>query len=209
MAKRESPKFTGIIIYRDPLGRFSVRYPKHWRFFELQGGPADSDEVSSRLLTSREGVGFAPDPQHPHTAFTVWVAPLEHAVVAEDVEELKEGVEAGLQALNECRVDDASEVVLGNLIKFERVYTFRERLGSNGSGALRRRKQWLLYVEKWLMCLTWQGSSPEEYQYWFAMANYSFLTFEIPEALWFATDRDLAGVHSAAASGRDQSRPPD
>jgi hypothetical protein len=50
------------------------------------------------------------------------------------------------------------------------------------------------------MCLTLHGSSPEENQYWFAMANYAFLTFEIPEALWFATDRDLAGLRRTGDS---------
>jgi hypothetical protein len=48
-------------------------------------------------------------------------------------------------------------------------------------------------VDKWQIALTYQGSSPEEYEYWFALANYSFATFTIPEALWFATDRDLIG----------------
>jgi len=32
------------------------------------------------------------------------------------------------------------------------------------------------------------------YDYWFAMANYSYATFHLPEALWFATDRDLVGA---------------
>lgn len=39
--------------------------------------------------------------------------------------------------------------------------------------------------------LVWQGSTVDEYDYWLPMGNYSYATFEIPEALWFATDRDL------------------
>jgi hypothetical protein len=107
--------------------------------------------------------------------------------VAEDLEHLRLGVSEGLAQLADCKVEAASEVVLGNLIKFERVFTFRV------DGAVRKRKLWMLYVDKWLIVLTWQGSSEEEYEYWLAMANYSFATFNLPEALWFATDRDLGG----------------
>jgi hypothetical protein len=142
-------------------------------------------------VAAREGIGFAPNVQDPATVFTVWVSPLPANVVAEDLEELREGVEAALQALEDCHVDVATENVFGNLIRFERVYTFRERQGPDDPGAIRKRKQWLLYVDRWLLCLTWQGSNEEEYDYWFAMANQTFLTFEIPEALWFATDREL------------------
>jgi hypothetical protein len=139
-------------------------------------------------LPVREGFGFAPDPTDAATSFTAWVSPLGEKVVAEDLEELKAGVDAGLAALADCRVEVASDDTLSNLIKFERVYTFAE------DGAVRKRRQWLLYVDTWLMCLTWQGSSPATYQYWLAMANQSFFGFELPQALWFATDRDLAGL---------------
>jgi hypothetical protein len=47
-----------------------------------------------------------------------------------------------------------------------------------------------------LIVIAYQGSSVEEYAYWLAMANYSYATFYLPEALWFATDRDLAGLRS-------------
>ena len=172
MATRQPPQFRGVSTYQDPLGRFSFRYPTDWQQFDLEG---------------REGVMFAPNADDLQTSFTAWVTPLEHAVVAEDLEHLRAGVSEGLAKLADCKVDSASDVVLGNLIKFERVFTFRD------DGALRKRKLWLLYVDKWLIVLTWQGSSEEEYEYWLAMANYSFATFNLPEALWFAIDRDLVG----------------
>lgn len=216
MSVRETPKFTGITIYRDPKGRFTIRHPSDWHTYEIKDdvtasevaagddAPQEKDErvagdervaedewTGSSVLATREGFGFTPTSGDPQTAFTIWVSPLDEKVVAEDLDELKAGVDAGLQALSDCHVEAASETVLGNLIKFERIYSFREPTEGDGAWAVRKRKQWLLYVDQWLMCLTWQGSSPEEYQYWFAMANYSFLTFELPEALWFATDRDL------------------
>jgi hypothetical protein len=217
MNGREPPKFTGVATHRDRLGRFSIRYPTDWRTFDIsQGAPvaaalrrrgrktrrgargrgaapatavtaATPAATADEPLPVREGFGFAPDAADPETAFTVWVSPLGASVVAEDLEVLRSGVDAGLEALADCRVERADDDVLSNLVKFERIYTFRER------EAVRKRKQWLLYVDTWLICLTWQGSSPEAYQHWYAMANQSFLNFELPHALWFATDRDLAG----------------
>jgi hypothetical protein len=133
----------------------------------------------------REGVMFSPPVGDPYTSFSAWVSKLDESIVAEDLDDLRAGVNEGLTELPECQVEAGSESVLSNLIKFERVFTFRE------DGATRKRKVWLLYVDTWLIVLTWQGSSPDEYAYWLPMANYSFATFNLPEALWFATDRDL------------------
>jgi hypothetical protein len=202
MTRRETPKFTGITTYADPQGRFTFRYPTDWHAFDIKEvageGERQSPDTSAvesppapvQALVIREGLGVVPNPDDPDTLLTAWVAPLEEHVIAEDLDDLKAGVDAGLAELEDCHVEASSDTVLGNLIKFERIYTFRDP----ATGATRKRKQWLLYVDEWLMSLTWQGSSPEEYQYWLAMANQSFFSFNIPEALWFATDRDLAGA---------------
>lgn len=172
MTTRPPPRFTGVTTYRDPLGRFSFRYPTDWLTYGLEG---------------MEGVRYAPRADDPDTWLTAWIAPLAESVVAEDLEDLRQGVAEGLASLDDCQVESESEIVLGNLIKFERVFTVRD-------GEVRRkRKLWLLYVDRWQIVLTWQGASPEEYEYWLPMANYSFATFTLPEALWFSTDRDLMG----------------
>jgi hypothetical protein len=150
-------------------------------------------------VAPREGIGFAPDPRDSATVFTVWASPLGERIVAEDLDDLKAGADEALHQLDACEVAAASETVLGNLIRIERIYTFREGVGEHGAGVLRKRKQWLLYVDTWLICLTWQGSSPEEYDYWFAMANQTFLTFEIPQALWFYSDRELLATSGTTA----------
>ncbi len=173
MAERQRPRFRGVDTYQDPQGRFTFRYPIDWHQFDLEG--------------DREGVMFSPEANNPKTWFSVWISRLDEAVVAEDLEDLRQGVNEGLSELTECHVESKSEDVLGNLIKFDRIFTFQE------DGAIRKRRLWILYVDKWLMVLTWQGSSPEEYKYWYPMANYAFMTFNIPEELWFATDRDLSG----------------
>lgn len=208
MIVRETPKFTGVIIHNDPQGRFTVRYPSSWYPFDLNDGTfreieADGSVAATEAaagtkvaeatenaaaLEQRDGIGVAPNPSDPHTSLTMWVAHLDEHVVAEDFDELKAGMDDGMAALPECHIESAQDQVISNLVKFERIYTFRE------GDAIRKRKQWLLYVDEWLMCLTWQGSTEEEYDYWFAMANQTFLTFQIPEALWFATDRDFAAL---------------
>ena len=176
MPRRETPKFTGVITHRDRLGRYAIRHPTDWRRSEIEG---------------RDGVMFFPDPRDQQTYLSVWATELEEHVVAEDLAPLAGGVADGLGALADCQVEQSSDVVLGNLVKFERVFTFRE------GGATRKRKLWLLYVDKWLISLTWQGATEDDYDHWLSMANYSYATFTIPEALWFATDRDLVGYTRA------------
>ena len=130
---------------------------------------------------------WGPNEDDLHTWFAVWVTQLNEHVVAEDADDLRAGLEDGLRQLPNLQTESSGDDLLGDLVKFERVFTFTE------DGATRKRKQWVLYVDTWMMVVMWQGSSPEEYQYWLSMANYCFATFNLPEALWFATDRDLAG----------------
>lgn len=187
MAQRESPKFTGVTIHRDRLGRYAVRYPTGWQQTPVEG---------------RDGVMFLPNPNDSETSLSVWVEQLEHRAVAEDLHSLAEGVAEGLARLDGCLVEESSDVVIDNLIKFDRVFTFR------AGGALRKRRAWLLYADEWLIVLTWQASSPDEYAHWEAMANYSFATFEIPPALMFATDREVAGRRPAAPRSGRRDRSP-
>ena len=172
MTGRPPPRFYGVTTFRDPLGRFSFRYPTHWQRSDLEG---------------KDGIRVSPTAADPDTWITASAEPLEVQVVAEDLESLTKGIAEGLAALPDCVVEEQSEVILGNLIKFDRVFTFNE------SGNVRKRKFWILYVDKWQIILSWQGSTPDEYEYWLPMAVYAYNTFELPEALWFATDRDLVG----------------
>jgi hypothetical protein len=171
MASRETPKFTGVRSYRDDKGRYTFRHPTDWHQHELD--------------QERDGVMFAPQAHDPQTYFAVWLTNLGQSVVAEDKDELLEGVQEGLAQLGQLEVLKQSDDLLGNLIKFERIYTFRD------DEVTRKRKVWIMYVDKWLYVVMFQGETVEEYQYWIAMANYSFNTFDLPEALWFAVDRDL------------------
>jgi hypothetical protein len=148
-----------------------MRYPSDWARHDLEG---------------QDGAIFLPNPADPRTSLSARVDSLALPVVAEDLEELKAGVSEGLSRLTDCKLEQASDVVLGNLIRFARVFVYRE------ADAVCKRKVWLIYVDRWLIVLTWQGSSEQEYEYWLAMANYSFATLDLPQALWFATDRNLS-----------------
>jgi hypothetical protein len=170
--KRPGPKFTGVDTYQDRLGRFFFRYPMDWHQFQLQDG--------------RDGVLFSPQAENPTTWFAVWVEDLKEHVVAEDLQVVRQGVDKGLSELPGVQIESATDSTLGNLLKFERIYTFQD------GEATRKWKQWLLYVDHWLMVVTFQGESPEEWEYWLPMGNYSFAFFNFPQALWFAVDRELA-----------------
>jgi hypothetical protein len=172
--ERPGPFFTSLHQYRDKLGRFSIRIPGDWEEFDLED--------------DREGVLFSPQKDAPSTYVAVWVSQLdgEH-VVAEDLDVLREGVEEGLQQLDGIDIIDSKDDAISNLIKFERTYEFNE------GDVRRKRRVWMLYVDTWSMVVIYQGETPAEYDYWLPMGNYSLGTFNIPEALWFATDRELAG----------------
>jgi len=128
---------------------------------------------------------YRPAELDEHSSLVAWVSQLEHPATAEDFDVLRAGVDQGIVSLPSGALEEASDVVLENLLKFERVCTFQD------GGATRKRKTWILYVDQWLIVLTWQGSSRETYDHWLAMANYSFATFNLPQSLWFAVDRDL------------------
>jgi hypothetical protein len=177
MTERPPPRYYGVTTYRDPLGRFSFQYPTTWHRFELED--------------QREGLMVSPEAENPQTWFSVWISKLDFNVVAEDLEDLKSGVEEGLLKLPDCNIESATDDALSNLLKFERIYTFRD------GGVTRKRKVWLLYVDTWLMVVTYQGATEEEYAYWLPMGNYSFFRFDLPQTLWFATDRDLSGQLNA------------
>ena len=147
MTTQDTPKFTGTEMYRDPLGRFSVWHPSDWAEFEIKEGvpKARGKKTKARLtaakkateeqpLPVREGTGYAPNPDDPHTSFSVWVSPLPEKAEAEDLEELRQAVDEGLTALQDCAVEHTKDDALGNLLKFERVYEFTE------DGQRRRRR---------------------------------------------------------------------
>ena len=180
MRRRDDPVFVGVTTYRDPDARFTFRYPMGWHELAPTG--------------DQEGVIVSPESENPKTWFSVLVSKLPEPAVAEDLETLRAGVDEGISQIPGVSVEEGSDSVLGNLVKFERVYTFQE------DGATRKRRVWILYVAEWLMVAAYQGEDEAEFEYWTAIVNHSFHSFNLPEALWFATDRTLTGVAEEGAS---------
>jgi hypothetical protein len=171
MTNRPSPKFTGIDTYADVKGRYTVRYPSDWHKFDLDFG--------------LEGALFSPSATNTNTYVAVWCQGLDFAAEGRDADDIAKAFDEGLSQLADYTQIEGDNVVIGNLIKLERFYTF------NDNGIIRKRKVWAMYVGKWLMVLTYQGETVEEWEHWYAMANQSFFHFVIPPELWFTMERDL------------------
>jgi hypothetical protein len=166
------PRFTGVDTYIDSKGRYTYRFPSDWLRYEID--------------PSLEGVMFSPvRSDDPKTWFSSFARLLEIAAVAEDAPLLRGAVNDGIRQLPGAQIEHEYEAAYGNLLKFERVFTFSE--GQD----VRKRKLWILYVEKWQIVLTYQGESPGEWEYWLPMGNYCLNSFNVPPELWYATDRDL------------------
>ena len=171
MTQEERPMYRGIRTHRDPQGRFEFRYPKGWQRYELS--------------EDRDGVMYSPDAEDPQTWFAVWAVRLQDAVVAEDVEILREGIDEGIWQLPGLHIESASEDIFDNLIRFKRVYTFCQ------DGATRKRKVWMIYVHTWLFVLVAQGADVQAYDRWSIMLDDCLNTFDLSQVLWFASDREL------------------
>ena len=171
MTTRPTPKFTGVDTYKDRLGRYTVRYPSDWHIFDIEAKP--------------DGVLFAPDASNTLTYVAAWAEDLGFDVEAKDLNDIVKAFDQGLESLGDCEILESNDVVIGNLIKLERFYTY------NDNGVTRKRKVWAMYVAQWLMVLTFQGETVDEWEHWYAMANQSFHHFVIPPELFFAMDKDL------------------
>jgi hypothetical protein len=149
------------------------RYPSGWHVHELADG--------------RDGVLISPTAEEPKTWFSAWASELPGIVTAADADALREGVEEGLYRLPRVHLLSSAEQAFGNMLRFERVYSFAE------NGATRHRKVWMLYVYKWAIALIAQGETPEEYDHWSIMLQDCFDSFDLAPTLWFASDPDNEG----------------
>lgn len=166
------PQFSGLTTYTDAQGRFEFRHPAGWIRSEL-------DE--------QDGVILRPEADEQATYFAVSVTPLELSVVADDLPTLRSGFDDGLAQFADSAVESAKDETYNNIVKVERTFTFTE------DGLTRKRRAWAMYADQWQYLVVFQGSTVEEYHYWLPMGNYCFTAFNLPQALWFATDPELRG----------------
>jgi hypothetical protein len=116
----------------------------------------------SELADQLDGVIVSPEDADDETFFAVWVTALETSVEADDLRLLTQGFDAGLARLAEMVIE--------------------------AGGVRRKRRIWALYADRWQFVVTFQGATEAEYDYWLPMGNYCFTSFNLPYALWFATD---------------------
>ncbi|WP_158548000.1 DcrB/PsbP domain-containing protein [Desertihabitans brevis] len=162
------PRFTGVTTFTDERGRYEFRHPSGW--------------VRSALEPGLDGVIVRPEADDEATYFAVAVTDLEVAVVADDLETLRSGFDDGITQLPDAEVESGSEATYNHIVRLERTFTFSE------DGTTRKRRVWALYADHWQFLVAFQGSTVEEFHYWLPMGNYCFTAFQLPHALWFATD---------------------
>jgi hypothetical protein len=179
------PKFTGVDTFSDVQGRYQFRYPTDWRRYAIEGYP--------------DGVLFSPygEQESPRTFISAYAIKLDFEVVAEDLEDLKAAVAEGLNQFKSATIEQSTDDAMGNLLKFERLFTFVE------DGVTRKRRTWILYVATHQIVFTYQGETVEDYEYWLPMGNTMFFHTKIPDSFWFATDRDLNGFGKNRESAPD------
>jgi len=162
------PRFTGVTTYADPDGRYEFRHPSDW--------------FRDRLADDLDGVIVGPDRADQATHFAVAVRDLGVAVTAEDLSLLRDGFEEGLAALPDVSVEAVADTTYNDIVKVERTLTFTDE------GEVRKRRVWSMYADHWQFIVVFQGATVEEFHYWLPMGNYCFTSFQLPMALWYATD---------------------
>ena len=123
-----------------------------------------------------------PDRDDEATHFAVAVTDLGVSVVADDLEVLREGFENGMATLPEVLVESSRDDLYNDIVKLERTLTFTDE------GEVRKRRVWSMYADHWQFIVVFQGATVEEFHYWLPMGNYCFTSFQLPMALWYATD---------------------
>ncbi len=165
------PRFTGVTSVTDPLGRYEFRHPSDWFRTSLDG--------------DLDGVIVGPDLDEEATHFAVAVTDLATSVGADDLPVLRDGFDHGISALADVTVEAGRDDTYNDIVKLERTLTFAE------DGRVRKRRVWALYADHWQFSVVYQGSTVEEFHYWLPMGNYCFTSFQLPLALWFATDPEV------------------
>jgi hypothetical protein len=179
------PLFTGVTTYTDHLGRYEFRHPAEWFRSDLDG--------------DLEGVIVGPDRADDATHFAVSLTDLGVSVVADDLPVLRDGFAEGLAALPELSIENSQDDTYNDIVKLERTLTFRDE----ASGETRKRRVWSMYADHWQYTIQYQGATVEEFRYWFPMGNYCFTSFQLPMALWFATDPAMKLAEASKAAAQD------
>ncbi len=153
------PVYTGMKMYPDIRGGYSVWLPSDW--YEI------------KLKPRQVGMLFSPYPDDLNTSFLFLKKKLKYSVTPEDVPTLREGFMKGIQDLPGVEIESTDESLSSSINFFEARFTFLE--GEN------RRKRWVrnLYWAEAQLILIAQGRTPEDFEYWLPMFFNTMMTVQI------------------------------
>ncbi len=121
----------------------------------------------------REGEIYGPDPDDPHTVFSVVVDDLGVTVTPDDLDVLAKGFFEALEALPEVQIEHRQQFAMPTLIELEAKYTYREE------GETRRCWVRVLYHQTRQITLTAKGATPDRYDYWLPLFFESMMTANV------------------------------
>lgn len=150
------PRFTSVKMYKHDAGYPSFWYPPEWQLQETD--------------TPNPAASLYPDPSDEATFISVTVQDMGQPLANEESSLLAEGIEEGLQQLDECVVEKLDDLVdVGDWGK-EWVCTFLQ------DGTTRRRRARLFCAGNLLYSVVVQGATNERYEYWKGMMEWVMLT---------------------------------
>jgi len=155
---RPGPRFTGLVLHREPTLGYSFFVPDGWH----------------RLLVEGEeghGVLYAPSLDEPFTSASVVAHDLGVGVEPTDLAALRTGFRRGLRRLPGASIESVEAEAIGNLITIEGRHTYRD------GEATRKRWVRLLYQKSLLVRIVAQAINPEDFAYWEPMFYQTIRTF--------------------------------
>jgi hypothetical protein len=157
--RKGEPLIDGMLKHANEAGGFAVWLPMGWTKVKMSKG--------------HRGNVFFPEADKPDTYFSAELYRLKFKVSEDDVPVLREGFNAGLQALPEIQIESQDEIVTNTLITFEARYTFSEGTA--------QRKRWLrnIYWGRGQIVFIAQGATAAEFNYWLPMFYQAMVTFEM------------------------------
>ncbi len=158
-SEREHPVYHGMTKHADKQGGYALWLPSDWHRFALTDG--------------HEGMLFSPYADRTDTHMAVTKMQLPVAVDAQDVADIRDGFEAGLNSLPGVNVESQDETITSTLIILEARFTYLE--GET------RRKRWtrVVYWGDRQLLLVAQGATVDEFEYWLPMLFNTMMSVEI------------------------------
>ena len=164
--KTSKPRFTAVQIYNHPGGHLSFWHPPEW---QLQEGSI-SPLLESGMDTPQPAVSLYPDPSDDATFISISLQDIGEPLEAEESSLLAEGIQEGLEQLEECVIERLETLAdIGSWCQ-EWVCTFVQ------DGITRRRRARLFCEGRYLYSVVVQGSTEERYEYWRGMLEWVMLT---------------------------------